>query len=359
MVVMVSFINTRDYIAAAGFLERRGYNARMSNPASDGFYMPAEWSPHAACWMGWPCRSETFADLPQARAAYVDTARAISEFEKVWMIARAQDATDARRALEGVAEVLEWPADDSWLRDSGPTFLVNSTGDLAGVDWQFNAWGRKYSPFDSDDQIAARVLQHAQARRYAAPLVMEGGSFHADGEGTILTTEQCLLNANRNPSLSRLQIEDELKKHLGAKHIIWLAGDLRDAETDGHVDNVACFAAPGVVLAMEDGDDKMLKENIRRLHESQDANGRQLQVLTLPRPAVRENGCELPASYINFYFANDGIVMPSFELPREDDRARAVIAELFPRRKVVQVPARAIVRGGGGIHCITQQQPSG
>lgn len=319
--------------------------------------MPAEWSPHAACWMGWPCRPEAFGDCREARTAFAAVARAISEFEPVRMIARPEDAADARKQLHGVAEVLEWPLDDSWLRDIGATFVKNAAGEIAGVDWIFNAWGEKYAPFNHDAAIAARMLQHLGIRRFAAPLIAEGGALHSDGEGTLLTTEQSSLNPNRNPSLSRDEVAQALKNFLGAQTIIWLAGDLRDDETDGHVDNVACFVAPGVVLAMADEDDATLTENIRRLREAKDARGRQIKIITLPRPQVRENGQDLLASYINFYIANGGIVMPSFDVP-EDAAARAAVAAAFPARKVVQIPARAIVRGGGGIHCITQQQPA-
>lgn len=324
-------------------------------PADAGFTMPAEWSPHAACWMGWPCRTEVFGDCRDARATFAAVARAISEFEPVRMIARPEDAENARRLLDGAAEVLEWPLDDSWLRDTGATFVKNAAGEIAGVDWRFNAWGNKYAPFHRDNAVAEKMLQHIGARRFAAPMVMEGGAVHSDGEGTILTTEQCLLHPNRNPSMSREEVETALKNFLGAKKIVWLCGDLRDDETDGHIDEIACFAAPGVALAMADENDEMLTENIRRLRECEDAQGRRLQTILLPRPEMREE--KSLASYINFYVANGGVVMPSFGAP-EDDAARRIVASVFPAHKIVQIPANAIVRGGGGIHCITQQQPA-
>ncbi len=330
-------------------------------PAPAGFWMPAEWTPHAACWMGWPCRAETFGDCRAARAAFAETARAIAEFEPVLMIARPEDAAEARRMLGCAADILEWPLDDSWLRDSGPTFLKNADGEIAGVDWKFNAWGEKYSPFQNDDETAARVLEYACARRFAAPLVMEGGAFHADGEGAILTTEQCLLNPNRNPSLSREEIETLLCAYLGAQKIIWLKGDSRDAETDGHADNIACFAAPGIVLAMEDEDGGDCAENIRRLQQAEDARGRKLEIIKLPRPKVRYRGEDLLASYINFYFANGAVILPSFGVA-EDAAAKSILSDIFPDRKIVQLPnaktAIEILKGGGGIHCITQQQPA-
>lgn len=357
----------RKYYSAIGAVRRRWriVSANMYNrfvpetSVSAGFAMPAEWEAHAACWMGWPCRAQSFpgAAMQEARAAYSVIARCIAAFEPVMMIARPADAAAARRLLGGAATVVEWPIDDSWLRDSGPTFVGNAAGEIAGVDWRFNAWGQKHTSFAADDKVAARVLQHTKARRFTAPLVMEGGSFHSDGQGTILTTEQCLLHPNRNPSMSRGQIEQALKEHLGAQKVLWLAGDLRDDETDGHVDNIACFAAPATVLAMEAAGDGTLQDNICRLREARDAHGRPLNLILLPRPQVRENGEDLLASYVNFYFANGGIVMPSFGV-KEDAVAKAVLAEVFPQRKITQTPALAVVRGGGGIHCITQQQPA-
>ena len=325
-----------------------------------GFRMPAEWEPHVCCWMGWPCPMRAFVGrrgLEEARAAFANIAGCIAEFEPVRMLARPQDAAAARQQLGNRAEVVECPMDDSWLRDSGPTFVVNDkNGEVGGVAWQFNAWGNKY-PCKDDIAVGGRVLQFAGVRRFDAPLVMEGGSFHADGEGALLTTEQCLLHPNRNPQLSRREIEKHLRDCLGAKKIVWLVGDLRDDETDGHVDNVACFVRPGHALAMRADGDKTLGENARRLQAAEDASGRRLEITFLPRPQMREHGRDLLASYINFYLPNGGVVMPSFGI-REDDEARVVIAEMFPNRRVLQTPALAVVRGGGGIHCITQQQPA-
>ena len=326
------------------------------SPTAAGFYMPAEWEPHDACWMGWPCRTETFGDCQRARTTFAEIARHISQFEPVKMIVRPEDAENARHQLHDCAEILEWPLDDSWLRDIGPSFLRNAKGEIAGVNWRFNAWGEKYSQYDKDDHIATKILTHVGAQQYSAPLIMEGGAFHTDGEGTLLTTEQCLLHPNRNPKLSQEEIETYLRNFTGAEKIVWLVGDLRDNETDGHVDEIACFVAPGVVLAMTDDNDETLSENIRRLCKTIDAKGRQLKIITLPRPNVRENGVFLLASYINFYVANGAVIIPSFGVP-EDELARNTLAEAFPTRQIVQIDARAVAFGGGGIHCITQQQP--
>lgn len=295
--------------------------------------------------------------LKEARTAYAAVAHAVAEFEKVTVVVNPEDEKEARQQLGGNVELLPVAIDDAWMRDSGPTFLINQQGRVAGVDWLFNCWGYKYDPWHNDDAVAAAILQHLNTPRYLAPLVMEGGSLHTDGDGTLLTTSQCLLHPNRNPRLSQQDIEQLLRAYLGVEKIVWLAGDARDDETDGHVDNVACFSAPGQVLLMTDDDDPSLRENRRLLEKAHDARGRSFDIIALPRPQVGENGVDFLASYINFYFTNGGIVMPSFGV-KQDDRARAIIAELFPRRKVVQVPSTDIVRGGGGIHCITQQQPA-
>lgn len=320
--------------------------------------MPAEWRPHAGCLIAFPCRAIAGGDyLSAARAAHAGLAHAIAEFEPVFMVVRPQDLPLARKLLSAAIELIPLPIDDAWLRDSGPTFIRHKeSGEVAGIDWQFNAWGRKYTPWADDDAVAGAVLRHFQRRRFIAPLVMEGGSFHTDGAGTIMTTEQCLLHRNRNPRLNRAEIEQLLCGYLGGERVLWLAGDERDTETDGHVDNVACFAGERHILLMADDGDAVLRDNHRRLRQACDAAGRGYTLTCLPRPQVKEAGEDLLASYINFYFTNGGIVMPSFGV-REDEVARGILAALFSGRQVVQVPATAIVRGGGGIHCVTQQIP--
>lgn len=341
--------------------------AGLGLPKGLGFAMPGEWAGHCACWMAFPCRVEPWGGargLELARAAYTEVARAIAEFEPVKMVVNPADEKAAAKMLGDVAEVIALPIDDSWMRDSGSTFVRDGDGFVAGINWRFNAWGQKYKPFDKDDALAGNILHRLGMHCFDAPLVMEGGSFHTDGEGTILTTEQCLLNKNRNPDLSRADIEKHLCDYLGGEVVVWLAGDERDTETDGHIDNIACFARPGEILAADINNDDnkitstMRAENKKRLQTLTDAKGRKLQTRFLPSPSVRVCGEDLLASYINYYPANGGIVMPSFGI-KEDDAARAIIAETFPDRRVKQVAANAIIQGGGGIHCITQQQPSG
>ena len=336
----------------------------MTKPAEHGFHMPAEWVPHRRCWMAWPCREELWGDrLDAAHAAYADVARAVAAFEPVTMICRPADVTEASLACGPGIEVMSVDIDDSWVRDTGPTFLVDQIGGLAGVDWRFNGWGGRYWPFDNEDALAGVLIGRVQAHRFEAPFVLEGGAIHVDGEGTVLATEACLLNANRNPSMSREAIEQGLRDYLGVRQVIWLAGGLEDDETDGHVDNVACFVRPGVVLAMVaedpgDGNHAVLNENLERLRAAKDAADRPLEIITVPQPPRRmDAGKRLPLSYVNLYIANGGVVMPAFGAA-EDQRAYRVVRDAFPGRLVHQVPADDIVIGGGGIHCITQQQPS-
>ncbi len=336
----------------------------MSMPADRGLFMPAEWHPHDRCWIAWPCRVETFGTrLEAAREAYSEVARAIAEFEPVTMIANSQDVTEVSLHCGPGVACLPMAHDDSWIRDNGPSFVIDGKGGIAGVDWRFNGWGIKEQPFDRDAAVAEAVLEHLDIARAAAPLVLEGGSIHVDGEGSVLTTEECLLNPNRNPDLGRDEIEALLCAYLGVRQVIWLGQGLEGDDTDGHVDKLACFVRPGVVLALtsddpEDGNHAALQDNLVRLRAATDAKGRELEVIEMAQPAHGEddNGRRLGKSYVNFYIANGGVVMPSFE-DGKDAAARDTVATCFPGREVRQVPVLDIVHGGGGIHCITQQQP--
>lgn len=335
----------------------------MTTPAAAGFHMPAEWQPHARCWMAWPCREDLWGDtLDDARKAYAAVAQAIAEFEPVTMVANPGDVATASLACGQSVDVLPMALDDSWMRDFGPTFVVDGKGGIAGCDWLFNAWGDKYEYYNNDARLAGTLLEHLDIRRFEAPFVLEGGAVHTDGEGTVLTTETVLLNPNRNPGMGKAEMERVLHDWLGAEKVIWLPAGYHYDETDGHIDNVACFARPGQILAAScpdksDPNFDILGANIEILRASTDAKGRELTVATVDQPGrMEEDGKRLSSSYINFYIANGGVVMPQFE-DRRDAAARRVIADAFPDHKVVQVPANDIVHGGGGIHCITQQQP--
>ena len=348
--------------------------------------MPAEWEPHDGCWMAWPERPDTWREhAGPAQEAFAEVAAAIARSEPVTMATSAAQFDRARAMLPPSVRVVELPTNDAWMRDIGPTFVVDDRGRRRGVDWIFNAWGGfeggLYAPWDQDDRAASRVCEIERADRYRAPIVLEGGSIHVDGEGTLLTTEQCLLNHNRNPELGRAVIERELRAHTGAETIIWLGDGVVDDETDGHVDNLCCFVRPGVVVLTwtDDPDDPQHAVSVdarRRLEAAVDARGRSLEVHLLHQPGPltmtdaeaagiepapgakpRRGGARLAASYVNFYLANGRVVMPRLD-PARDDEAAATLAELFPDRTVVGVDAREILLGGGNVHCITQQVPA-
>lgn len=348
--------------------------------------MPGEFEPHSGCWMAWPERPDNWRlGAKPAQEAFAAVAEAIAASEPVTMAVSDAQFENCRAMLPPRVRVVEVSTDDAWMRDTGPTFLVDGKGGLRGVDWHFNAWGGTegglYFPWDRDDRVAAKVLEVEGADRYRAPIVLEGGAIHVDGEGTVLTTEECLLNPNRNPELSREQIERGLLEHVGAEKVIWLGAGAFEDETDGHVDNLACFARPGTVLLSwtDDGDDPqhgISRDARERLEAATDAHGRPLEVVTLPSPGPlrisaeeaagvdaaegtipRRAGDRLAASYVNFYLGNSRIVYPLLD-PRHDEEAGEILRRCFPGREVVGVPAREILLGGGNVHCITQQVPA-
>jgi agmatine deiminase len=333
----------------------------MNDPRDFGYYMPAEWAPHSCCWMAWPCRAGLWSDAEATKKDYANVAMAIAKFEPVKMLVPKAQLAEAASYLSGDVEIIEMQIDDSWARDSGPNFLIG--GDvLAGSDWIFNAWGEKYSPYDQDAKMAERILELADAKRFDSWLVAEGGGITVDGEGTVITTESCFLNKNRNPGRTRREIEDELCRTLGAEKVIWLPGDVEETETDGHVDGIAAFIEPGRVL-LEVNPDKtdphysVGVENTEALAGQTDAKGRKLEIEFIDEGIYHEGiwngGC---SSYINSYLANGGVVVPSYGYDR-DDAAIATYARLYPDREIVQVPIHNLSLGGGGVHCVTQQQP--
>lgn len=336
----------------------------MPTPADDGFFMPAEWHPHSRCWMAWPVREAVWGEgFDEARDAYVEVAKAIARFEQVTMITPSEQLAEVSVELGAGIGCLPLAISDSWTRDTAPTFLVNDQGAVAGVDWRFNAWGGLYPDHQADAALAENLLSYLKLPRYQAPLVTEGGALHSDGAGTLLAVEATLVNNNRNPGRSRDEIETLLKAYTGARTVIWLPEGLIGDETDGHVDNVACFAAPGRVVTLAPGDDgdenhARLSRNLEVLRAATDAEGRRLEIaeLPLPKPRRKADGSRLTLSYVNFYLPNGGVVLPAFDDPA-DDRALEILEDCFPDRELVQIPALPILRGGGGIHCITQQQP--
>lgn len=329
------------------------------------FRMPAEWTPHERTLMAWPTRDDLWGGLlAGARGEWADVARAVSAFEPVTMVAAPGQGESARELCGDGVEVVELPIDDSWFRDSGPIFVTDGNGARAGVDFRFNSWGAKHSPWDADDRVSSLLLDHLDVPRIGSAMILEGGSITVDGEGTLITTEQCLLHPNRNPGLTKQQIEDELKTGLGVTTVIWLPyGGLEDTETDGHVDGVCAFVAPGRVLVSlpddpEHPDHARMRANRAVLEAATDARGRRLEILDLPQSAfVEVDGEPTEVGYLNFYVANGGVVVPVAGIPA-DEGALAVIGEAFPDRKVVGVRSRMIAFGGGGVHCITQQVPA-
>jgi len=357
-----------------------------STPHADGYRMPGEFEPHAGCWIAWPERPDNWRlGAKPAQAAYAAVAEAINASEPVTVAVSDAQFAHCRSLLSPSIRVVEISTDDAWIRDMGPMFVIDGSGGRRGVDWHFNAWGGLegglYFPWDRDERVAAKVLEIEGAERYRAPLVLEGGSIHVDGEGTVIATEECLLNPNRNPELTREQIEQALFEYLGASKMIWLGQGVYNDETDGHVDNLACFARPGVVLLTwsEDESDPqhaISRDAHERLTAASDARGRSLEVVHLPSPGPitiseqeasgvdavegtlpRRAGDRLAASYANFYIANSRIVLPLLD-ERYDEQAASILDDCFPEREVIGVPAREILLGGGNIHCITQQVPA-
>jgi agmatine deiminase len=338
-------------------------DAPAVTPAAAGFRMPAEWAPHAGCLMAWPSRPELWGSrLEDAARDYAAVARAIAGFEPVIMACNPGLAAGVRARCGPGVTPIEIPIDDSWARDSGPAFVRGPGGEVAVVGFGFNAWGDRWHPYDDDARLSERLAGILGLRFFRAPFVLEGGSFLVDGEGTLVTTEQCLLNPNRNPGLSRARIEDELRASLGASTIIWLpfghSLDTGPEGTDGHVDGVLQYVAPGRVLLEHVADPRSPEHerglaNLAVLHAARDAAGRSFEVVVL------DPGPDSPVSYANHYLANGAVIVPLAGNDAVDGPALQALAAAYPDRRVVGVPGRTLAFGGGGPHCITQQIPAG
>jgi agmatine deiminase len=332
----------------------------MSTPREDGLSMPAEFAPHAATYMEWPTRVDLWGDLfEQAKLDYAEVANAIASFEPLVMVANPDQVDEARSMLTSSVEIVPIRIDDSWMRDNGPIFVTDGGGGVALVQFRFNSWGEKFLPYDRDAEVPEHVAKRLGMRRYEAPMVLEGGSFFVDGEGTLFTTEQCLLNPNRNPSMTREEIEGTLRAYLGVDAIVWLGrGHSTDRDTDGHIDGVLQVVRPGLVMLLapadpQDPDREPGAENLERLRVARDARGREIEIIAFdPGPP---NGL----SYMNFYLCNGGVIVPVVGREEEDAPALAQIRAAFPDREVVPVSGWTIHEGGGGPHCITQQLPVG
>ena len=349
--------------------------------------MPAEFEPHAGCWMLWPERTDTWRDGGKpAQAAFAAIAAAIGSGEPVTVGVSAAQFHNARARLPPAVRVVEISSNDAWVRDSGPTFLRDAKGRRRGVDWTFNAWGGLrgglYFPWDRDDEVAQKILEIEACDRYRTPFVLEGGAIHVDGQGTCLTTEECLLNPNRNGGMTRAEVEEQLRRYLGVTTVIWLGMGVHLDETGGHIDELVCFTSPGHVAltwTRDRGDPQyeISADAYRRLRQARDARGRRLTIHKIHQPGplymtaaeaagidlrtgsrARKAGDRLPASYINFYIANGCVVMPLYDT-RWDAAAMRTLRRLFPSRRILGVQTREVLLGGGNIHCITQQVPRG
>ena len=365
-----------------------GMSATLTTtPAADGYRMPAEWDDHSGCFLVWPERTDNWRDgAKPAQRAWRTLIETIASAEDVTVLVSHRQYAVARGLLPDHVRLVETTTNDAWVRDTGPSFVVNDAGDVRGVSWSFNAWGGLrgglYFPWDADDLVGPKICDLERVPVYRPSLVLEGGSIDVDGEGTVLTTGECLLNPNRNPDLTREQIEAELHAHLGTSKVVWLPRGVVNDETDGHIDNFARFAAPGVVMLTwtDDESDPQFErsaEALEILEKETDAQGRALRVVKLLQPGPlhlteheaagvdavpgsqpRTPGERLAGSYVNSYIGNGIVVLPVFDDPN-DAAAVAAYEELFPGRRVLTVPGREILLGGGNVHCITQQLPSG
>lgn len=362
-----------------------------STPKKDGYRMPGEYEPQDQIWMLWPHRPDNWRNgAKPAQQTFANVARAIAEFEPVVVGVNPEDYAAARYVIgeENNITVVEMQSDDSWVRDCGPSFVINDEGDVRAVHWHFNSWGGLvdglYFPWDKDELVGVKIADMAGVDRYRPDeFILEGGSIHVDGEGTVITTEMCLLSEGRNPDMTKEQIEDYLKEYLNCEKVIWVKDGIDPEETNGHIDDVACFVAPGEVACIwtEDPADPFYEASqaaYKTLSEATDAKGRQLKVYKLCMPTEplymtqeevdaidvvegtipRTTEDELIASYMNFLIVNGAVIVPQYG-NKSDQLALEQIQEMFPDRKIVGVPTREVVYGGGNIHCITQQQPSG
>lgn len=334
-------------------------------PAALGYRMPAEWEPHAGTWLSWPHNEASWPDnFEPVPGTFAGLVEALVNYEPVNILASGAVLEQARTLVGGLPRVsfYDVPTNDAWQRDHGPMFLVGPPGSPpALVDWGYNAWGGKYPPFDLDDQVPARVASLLGFRRFEPGIILEGGAVDFNGSGSVLTTEQCLLNPNRNPQHGRADLERYLADYCAARHVIWLGEGIVGDDTDGHIDELARFVGPRTVVAAREPDQQdenyeALEDNFRRLQQATDEQGRKLEVigLTMPRP-VRYQDQRLPACYCNFYIANGVVIVPQFD-DAADAEAIATLAAVFPNRKVIGLRAVELAWGLGTFHCVTQQQ---
>ncbi len=343
----------------------------MSTPAELGYHMPPEWAPHQSTWLSWPHNEASWpGKLETVLPIYAQAVTALARSEAVHLnvndAAMEQLARSylARAGAQGQIHFHHFPTNDAWCRDHGAIFVVRDEEPrLAATNWIYNAWGGKYPPYTLDDEIPPQMAAYLDVPCFRVDMVLEGGSIDVDGNGLLLTSEQCLLNPNRNPELSREQIEQRLRDYLGVAHILWLGEGIVGDDTDGHIDDIARFVAPGVVVAAVESDPSdanyhPLQENLARLRHMRDLAGRPLTILPMPMPPpLVYKGQRLPASHLNFYLANRVILLPTFG-EASDRLAATILARCYPDRKIVGLDCRDVVWGLGAWHCLSQQVPA-
>lgn len=342
----------------------------IPDPVSgDALRWPAEWEPQEAVWISWPHRQDLWrGGLSELSAAYARLVAAISPHAEVRINAAAALHPALHSLLSGCRyRLFDHPTNDVWARDHGGIFVRRSDGGLQVADWAFNAWGGKFPPWDLDNAIPRCMADSLALPRLASSVVLEGGAIEGNGEGLVLTTEAVLLNPNRNPHLSRAQIEQELHRLLGTRSVFWLGSGIEGDDTDGHIDDMVRFVHPQAVVAIAESDPhsphyRNLAENNERLQDLRTPSGHRVEVVPLPMPSpIIQHGWrleQLPASYANFLICNSAVLVPVFMQPQQDDRALGILRECFPGKSVIPFDARLLVLEGGAIHCITQQQPS-
>jgi agmatine deiminase len=340
-----------------------------TSPRADGLRAPARTERHERTLVAWPTERPIWgAHRARAVAEYRALIEAVARFEPVTVIAAPAQAAEAEAECAGLkrVDVLALPIDDAWIRDSGPIYVVDEHDGVGMVQFRFNSWGEKYLPYDEDARLPERLAEVARMRRYESPLVMEGGGFTVDGEGTLITTESVVLNPNRNPGWTRAECEAALCEATGAEVVVWLEHGLaEDRDTDGHSDNVVQFAAPGRVIAQVAPDRSNpnwlpLRENAERLRATVDAQGRRLEVIEIPQLPYTEplDGQRFAAPYVNFYPVDGGVVVPQLGAPGEEE-AYATLSAALPGREIAGVPSVMLAYGGGGVGCVTQHVPAG
>ncbi len=344
----------------------------MTSPAANGFRFPAEWEPHAATWLTWPWRKGcSFPDnYDEIQKVYADLIRKLTPHEtvrlNVWdaeMESRVRDVLTGHGTPLANVEFHHHPAYEPWCRDHGPVYVKNAAAEKAIVSWDYNAWGGKYPPWDQDNEIPARIAAAQNLRLFEPGMILEGGSIETNGAGALLTTESCLLNPNRNPTLTKPEIEQRLRRYLNVSDILWLGDGIVGDDTDGHIDDLARFVSADTIATIVEADPAdenyaPLRENLTRLRAMKNAAGRPFRIVELPSPSPRYRGdLRLPASYANFYIANNIVIVPTFDDP-QDAPARRLLQTEFPEREVIGLDSTELIVGQGSFHCITQQEPA-